>query len=120
VLTIRNEQVEALRKMMEQSFVDKTVDRLRAADPQGAAALGEDGVRRFVERHIAEAAGHGIDLSLDVERYVSLMYGIKQCWNEAEDSPWVNSILNDESLPPETLLDRLEGEALLAGVLKEA
>ena len=120
MLTIRREQLHAFGEAAAKIFEDHMVVRLGAAYPDSAAALGEDQLRRFIQRQVHRAAGCGIDGCLDLERYLLLAYGILQGLEESEHTPWMNAILEDQTLTPEGKVDRLEGESLLLGIIRES
>jgi len=117
MLMIRDAQMQAFREQTVLAFVRQIISGLRSAHPEAVLAPGEEEVRRFVEQQVARAPRLGIELTCDVERFVALMFGITRTWNEPKDAPWVDAILNDADLGPVAKLDRLECDALLAGLL---
>jgi len=52
MLTIRNAQLEDLRRFAVDRFVDQVTLHVAAEFPRHYRSLGEDGVREFVQRFI--------------------------------------------------------------------
>jgi hypothetical protein len=122
MLTIRDSQLEALRQVRIQLFVDDMVAYLSGEYPTHCARLGPVKMRAFVERSI-EAAEHLRIVtagSVGVLTELRLVYGERL--ERAPDREWARNILAHPALPDyirvgavqDRLSERTGGRVLVA------
>lgn len=99
VLTIRDVQLDALRRGRVETFVDDLLAYLEAEYPTHRERLGRPGLRSLVERSVEAAAGLGIcnEGALGVFTELRLVYG--EDLERAPDRRWAKNILRHSTLP---------------------
>jgi len=83
MLTIRPEQMDALRRYMTERFERRVFDHIRRTFPTESEELGEEAALELIRTGIERAANYGLDTEYD----------------------WARELLTDESLPPRERLD---------------
>jgi hypothetical protein len=118
---IRKQQMDALLAGAEQAFEDEVVDYIRRTVADKTAGLPLDRLRADTRRGIAKARKYGIEQSLDIQRFVELLYRIGPDLDEAPATrSWVLPLLTDRTLTAVAKLDQVEGQAVLLGFLSES
>ena len=103
MLTIRPEQMDALRRYMTERFERRLFDHIRRSFPAESEKLGEEAALELVRTGIARAANYGLDTEYDAARFVVLMVARSPDFDT--ETPWARELLTDESLPPRERLD---------------
>jgi len=116
MLIIRNEQMDALSRHMEESFVNRMIAHLKEFWPEKCEEMGEEAVRESIHEAMDIAREFGIINEYDVARYIDLIYEFDWPADEEPDTPWAEEILNDAELEGTAKMDRLyeQVELLLA------
>ncbi|HSJ07429.1 MAG TPA: hypothetical protein VK936_12025 [Longimicrobiales bacterium] len=76
MLTLRSEQIEALRLALEPSFVDRLFQHVQAAHAAAVAEMGEPAARELVARCAAEARRAGLAWEISIADFVSLAFTV--------------------------------------------
>jgi hypothetical protein len=112
MLTIRQEQMEALGRMMLERFADDMVRHLRESFPSKCAALGEVGVRDAIQDGISRAGRYGVQKHSDICRFIDMMFVFGADFDTNPKMLWAARILTDPSITdPDTRMYRLYEEA---------
>lgn len=123
MLIIRQEQMDEFIRKAAKNFEDWMVAHLMKFFPAECQILGDPGVRATIRYGIEKAERYGIATERGVCKYIDLMYALGQDFDTNPDLPWVQEILQDETLPdPEERMVRLCHIAILtqsAGVTKD-
>lgn len=112
MLTIRAAQMAAFRESRVGDFVDGMTHYLATEYPRHWDRLGEVGMRSFVERSVATAAGMGIRLEGAVGALIELWLVYGERFERSPEREWVRNILAHPRLPDhvkvEAIQDRLD------------
>jgi len=92
VLTIRNEQMEALRSAVEARFEKQVLAYLRRQFPGRCGALPDETLCDHVRKCIRRARGWGIMAERDICKYAVLGLVMGSDFDRAR--PWAAAILN--------------------------
>jgi len=108
MLTIRNAQMEVLRKAALNQFIFSTAARLRTDHPAKAAAFDDERLRDLVRLAAEKAPRYGIDKLTEVARFAAhlLLRGADFDQNQADQR--LQEILNDPEMHGWERLDELE------------
>lgn len=93
MLTLRNEQVEALSATALKNFEDLMVPHLKKFFPELCEAAGPAKVKEFIRRGVKRAASYHITAKKDVSRYIDLMASLGADFDKNPDLPWAGEIL---------------------------
>jgi hypothetical protein len=74
MLTIRTEQMEAFRKALDGTMLERVVAFLRAELPDAVAGLPDDVVRRRAERGLERAREYDFETDLSLISLVTMMF----------------------------------------------
>jgi hypothetical protein len=108
MLIIRQEQMDEFIRTAAKSFEDWMVAHLTEFFPGECRVLGYPEVRATIRYGIEKAERYGITTEREVCKYIDLMYALGQDFDSNPDLPWVQEILQDETLPdPEERMVRL-------------
>ena len=113
MLTIRKEQIEALSKYMEESFVNRMAAHLKEFWPERCQKIGEEAVRESIYNGIDFARKFGITMEYDVARCIDLMYEFGWPVDDKPPDLWAQEILNNTELDGSAKTDRLYEQAEL-------
>ena len=108
MLTIRKQQLEALRRHMRTQFEANMVSHLRFTFPTQTKPMEGEGLRDLVQHGMARADQYGITSERDIRRYLEYMVMYGADFDIAPEMPWIGKILNDASLSVPQKLDRLD------------
>ena len=104
MLTLREDQIKALRGAKAAEFVERAVAFARETLPQRTEELSDEELSRLAETAIEKAVGYGLRSELDYIRYLGLMLTLAIDFDEQEPWRWVRKILEDPTLLPEEKL----------------
>ena len=110
MLTIREEQMEALAEVQQERFLKEVLAFAEETWPEELQSLGEDGVREMAADAIDRCRAFGIETEYHVLRFINIMFALGEDFDDGEDYPWSVDILEDESTDPDDKLDKLEAE----------
>lgn len=107
MLVIRSAQMDALARAAMEPFVENVIGHLRRVWPEETAAMGDEGLERFV-RHGMERCGlYGIETEYDVGRYCDLMLLLHPDFDDDPNLPWARDTLGAEGLDGRMKVDQL-------------
>jgi hypothetical protein len=113
MLKIRKEQVEGLRQLAVQDFVNRMITHVGKFFPQQSAALGEATTRETIGYGINRARSYGIVAERDVCKYIDLTVVFGRDFDRDKKLPWARSVLEDRTLRgPSDRTDRLYKAAM--------
>jgi hypothetical protein len=108
VLTIRQEQLEDLRKYYLQKFEDEMVQHLQEFSPRHWRVMGEADGRRVIRLGVQHAAKYGFTNNGPVRFHIELMFMFGSYFDTDPQCPWASHILKDRSRVDQMVLaDRL-------------
>ena len=115
MITIRQQQMEALREYMRRNFEDRAVKHVAVTFPQEYEEMldpkeGDKKVRELVREGVRKASSYRIRSEQNVLAYISLMVGISPDFDESEDMAWARAILADEKLDEDTKMELIYGQ----------
>jgi hypothetical protein len=105
MLVIRDEQIAALARSVQESFLLQTVKKLEAWDSERGYPATSEERDRFVRLAIQRAKGYGIDSYYALELFVRWMREAGDDFPEPPGLRWVHDLLHDESMPPNARLE---------------
>ena len=118
-MIIRQEQMEALRAYMRQSFEDRTVKHIAEVFPGEFRDLLDPGgsdrpVRELIGNGIEKASKYDIKAERNVTLFIDLMVGISPDFDDRRDMPWASGFLEDRDIPEDSKMNliyqRLQAE----------
>ena len=104
MLTMRKEQMEVFSRYMLARFENAVVADLKRTFPEKCQEQGDEGVRAAIREGIERAAGHGVTIGYDVERFIFLMYFLGPGF---DSSPRVAQILRNPAFDSRGKMDRV-------------
>jgi len=108
MLIIRQEQMDEFIRIAAKSFEDWMLVHLKNFFPDEYQALGDPEIRETIKYGIGKAESYGITTEREVCKYIDLMFVLGQDFDTNPDLPWVQEILQDETLPdPEERMNGL-------------
>jgi hypothetical protein len=99
-LIIREEQREVFRRAQAERFVDKALSDLRRRFPDEVSSLGDDATRASIREGMERAEAHGIEMEIDVIRFIRFMFLLGRGFDDDPRYPWVREVLDDAHLAP--------------------
>ena len=112
MLTIRQEQMDALSRVALDNFGDRMVVHLKKCFPESCRALGELGTREAIRHGTERAGSYRLTAERDVCRYIDVMLAFGRDFDADPSLPWAAEILGDEGpAGPGDKMDRLVDEA---------
>jgi hypothetical protein len=108
MLIIRQEQMDEFFRTSGKNFMDWMFAHVKKFFPEDYQDLGNTEVREMIGYGIQKAETYDITTERDVCKYIDLMFALGQDFDTNPDLPWVQEILQDETLPdPAERMDRL-------------
>ncbi len=107
MLVIRSAQMDALARAAMDPFVENVTAHLRRVWPEECAAMGEEGLERFVAHGMERCARYEIDTEYDVGRYCDVMLLLHPQFDEDPNLPWASDTLTSEGLDGRMKVDQL-------------
>ena len=108
MFVIRNEQIEALQRQLDERFVAQVAEHLRRHKKRSVERFGTVELRRCVRIGLARARSHGLVSGPDLTTFIVLMFFIAPNFDEIEP---MRSCLREESLSPGNRLKLLLSRA---------
>jgi hypothetical protein len=107
---IRNEQVEAFSRRLEDRFVDRTAAHLRVAFPKEVEKQGldDEGLKALGRRGLADANRHGVVNEADVARYIECMLLLGPDFDADPRYRWAGQALARADLDGEAKMDVID------------
>ena len=97
MIIIRNEQREALRHIVNQSFIEELSAFLAQEFSEDSKILGHEQVRIVVKLGIQQSQAYGFNTTEDIKKYVKLMFLLGSYFDEDPIFPWAKKILQNPS-----------------------
>lgn len=98
-LVIRREQREAFRRAAAEWFVDRALSDLRGRFPAEVLALGDDAVRSAIREGIDRAEASGVEVEIDVIRFIRFMFLLGRRFDDDARYPWIREVMADRWVP---------------------
>ena len=105
MLVIRKEQIDAMLKGNEDEFVGTLVARVKAEDPDLEKKYEPEKLREMARAAMKRSETYEFIHAMDQIEFVALMF---RKGPNFDAEPEVRSILDDNSLPADQKLDRLD------------
>ena len=97
MLIIRNEQMEALSRMMRRGFAGRMIAHLKRYVPEPCALLSEEEMVAAIDYGVEQAKKYDIVAERDVCKYITLMFTFGLDFDTNPRLPWVARLLDPES-----------------------
>lgn len=108
MLTIRKEQLEALRQYHLQKFEDEMVEHLKKTQVEHWKVMGEADGRKVIRLGIKQAGSYGFTRRGPVRFYIDLMFTFGSFFDTDPQYPWASGALaNPEGFDEAVIADRL-------------
>ena len=104
MLTIRKEQMEVFDNYMLSRFESNVLADLKRTFPAKCEEQGDEAARAAIHDGIQRAAGYGVAIEYDVERFVFLMYFLEPAFDR---EPRIKGILSDPAFDGRGKMDRV-------------
>lgn len=108
MLTIRHEQLEALRRLASASFEQRLADALERSHPDEVAALGPEGLRELVDHGLRTGWRCGLEDEHELARLVVLMLQLGRDFERSPDRERALARLQHPRLPSRIKIDMVE------------
>jgi hypothetical protein len=95
MLTIRDEQMEALQEAAMRSFEQRMVLHLRQFFPEECRRAGEMRTLAAIRQGVQRAQAYGIESEIDVVRYIDISVVLGLDFDSGKRYPWARQILED-------------------------
>lgn len=99
MLTIRDEQLEALNAAKLQRFEERMAQYVAAEYPRRYASLMEEGTRRLIRNGIEFGTHHGIETEGALAVLIELMVEFGMQFERSPDRAWAERMLALSSIP---------------------
>ena len=94
MLWVRKAQIEAFKREAERAKILDLCKLLPDMYPGLALALGEKGIRRWVEKGAEKAGKYGICKFENITRFIHLMFSlVNEDFDTASETAWAGTIL---------------------------
>jgi hypothetical protein len=97
MITIREEQFAAFRRVSIRDFERRMMEHIRKCFPARLDTLGEQKVIDLIKYGIQRAAHYGITTQRDVCKYIDLSVVFGREFDTDPKLPWARSVLEDSS-----------------------
>lgn len=108
MLTIRGEQMNAFGDHAVRAFDERMARHLRVMYPERTARVGQDKLLGAVRAGREKAAGYGVVLEDDVQRFLELMTVYGRSMDKRPKTRWIGDILRDPTLTGSAKIDRID------------
>jgi hypothetical protein len=112
MLTIRDEQWQALREAALLQFEIEMVGHLQSFAPQHAKVLGPSGLQTVVRHGHQRASGHLLTLRGTVRFYIEMIFMFGAGFDTDPQYPWAAQSLRETNLDELRRADRLHADAI--------
>lgn len=109
MITIRREQVDALRRAESESLEQRLCDALEHGHPEEVAALGPRGTRQLVRHGLQTGWRSGLDDEDQLARLVMLMVQLGPDFERSPDRERALGRLHHPRLPGPLKIEMVEG-----------
>lgn len=107
MLVLRRPQVDVFGQDPRRELADRIAHVVASEYPSVHAGLGEDGVRRLVDRAIELGAAHRVVTEGGVSVLAILMVQYGEAFERSPDAKWARGLLEHPTLPEALKLDLL-------------
>lgn len=114
MLTIRPEQMEALRRPVQERFEERMLVHLKMAFSRHIEGLTGDELRTLIRQGIVQAAEYGVVLAPDVSRYIEYRVCYGAGFDRDPKRPWITEILRSSTLSGTAKMDRIDARDRVA------
>lgn len=106
VLVLRRPQLAALKRDLDQRFIDRMVHEF-SSKPPGGDVIPAPSLRSLVTESVERAKGYGFQREWDIYRYVRFQVKRGPLFEERDDMKWAAAILADTQLSSTEKMDKL-------------
>lgn len=107
MLSIRKEQMQALREVARERFVKKMMTHLRRDFSEQTRELSEKELRDLVDEGMEQASEYDLEMRNDVRRYLECVAVYGPGFDTKAETAWAGRILRDNSLSGTRKMDRI-------------
>jgi hypothetical protein len=104
MLTIGQQQLDALKESMDRVYARDVAQFIRAEHPEAVQALSDEELLRRVTLGIERAGSHGLTWDASITAFVAIMFEVAPTFDE---QPAIARVLKDESIPADERIDAL-------------
>ena len=105
MLTLRNDQLEALNTAISRGFERRMVKHLCRLFPERCEEMGPDALGLLIREGVRKAAGYRVRAERDVALFIDLMMGLSPDFDNRWETDWTREILEDDTLSPSDRMD---------------
>lgn len=117
MLVIRQEQIDKLIMGSDDEFVEFLVNHVKEEHPDLSENYNDDALREMVKHGINRAKSHQLSTAEDLTAFISIMFEIAPNFDE---QPQIKAVLDDETFPPESRIERMWTDAVSEEAWQEA
>jgi hypothetical protein len=113
---------ESLQKQQMDHFVDQTIQRWQANNPDSCAMLAAENhpLEQIIREAIDDAESYGVTGEADVELYLDCICLLGVHFNRNKQFAWVHEILQQESIDGTGKIDQIHDRLVQDGILRES
>lgn len=106
MLTIQQEQIEAMQKMRERDFQERLARHLKLIYP--TLVPGDVDLETLIYWNIARASEYEVVTEADIARYLEYVIFFGEQFDTDPDLPWIHEILADDNLDGTKKMDLID------------
>lgn len=112
MLTLRHEQMKALRRQRQEQFLERLAAHARRFFPRQTEGLRAHDLRQVCRSALQRGSRHGLSTERDLCKFLNLVFVFGPEFDEDPALPWVRPFLDDPTTGPTLKINRLYLEAL--------
>lgn len=112
MLTLRPEQMTALRRVRHDDFLARLRRHVETHFPDAVRGLGREGLRRTLTERLRRGRHHGFETERDLVKWVNLTFVLGEGFDRDPELPWAARILGNLDIGPTLKINRLYLAAL--------
>jgi len=117
-MQVRAKQMQHLESAVLDEFVHEMCPHLRATLPQKTNRATEAQLELAVRNAIDQCRGFEIEERFDLQQYLKIVFELDYLSRAEKTVDWAEHFLTDPAIPAADKVNRLEGEAMLLGMLQ--
>lgn len=106
-LIIRNVQMDALAKVVEEDFAARAVEHVRATQPAAYLDRGHEAIVALVDTALEKSRTYRIERETDALEFIRLLLALGVDFETRDDCDWTRDILSDPNQSAELRLARI-------------
>lgn len=107
MLIIRDKQMEAFRRNLQELYEKRMARRLQVRFPDQTQGWSDEELYDYVRFHTDRARSYGLKRESDLRRYLDFTFVLSPDFDRSEETAWAKVILNARKLDGTEKMSRL-------------